>query len=209
MIKNLIADGEGTGRIAAVTPQNALKVLTLPGTSRGFTERELAGLRIYREFLSNTAGSTEMAVDGSVTNVEFRIVAASTQTKWIKQLRFTLEDANMELTTADFRRFGAATGANTPLTNGIQIEAVQGGILTNIAAEPITVLGDFLNYADAYLNFANAISASEDFVLFDFDFMTPIVLVPGSNDYIAVRIRDNLTAVNTFRCLGRGIAEIL
>ena len=113
----------------------------------------------------------------------------------------------MELNTADFRRFGTATGAGTPLTNGVQIETFQSGETISVANEPIRTLGDFLRYADSFTNLVNAVGTQDDYVSFDFDLDKPVVLASGGGDSIIVRIRDNLTTVNSFRCIVRGYQE--
>jgi len=207
MLKGRIADGSGTNREAYVTEKNALKVQIVPETSKGLPPEDLASIRLLRDYLLNSTGASNMNVNGSVTPVEFKISSSVNITKWITGIRILLEDANLEINTIDFRRFGTATAASTPLTNGVQIEAFQSGETTSISVEPITILGDFLNYADSFTNLVNSISATEDFILFDINFDKPIVLASGGNDTLLIRIRDNLTAINSFKCIAKGYKE--
>jgi hypothetical protein len=189
-IKTRIHDGLGTDRTATVTPANALLVQVLPETSRGVPASDLSSLRLLQEFFVNS-GSSNQVVNGSVTPVEFSVQAASLVTKWITGFRLIIEGNNFELATSNFRSYGATVAG---LTNGVQIEAVQSGVTTNIAAEPILVAGDYLNYADDFVNIVNAISAQADYLQFTFVFDQPVVLTEGSTDRLLIRIRDDLTA---------------
>lgn len=190
-IKTRIHDGLGTDRTASVTPANALLVQVLPETSKGVPASELSSLRLLQEFFVDGTGSSNQVVNGSVTPVEFSIRAASLVTKWITGFRLNIEGNNFELATSNFRGYGALVAG---LTNGIQIQAEQGGVATNIAAEPILIAGDYLNYAADFVNIVNAITAQADFLQFTFTFDQPIVLTEGSTDRLVIRIRDDLTA---------------
>lgn len=189
-IKARIADGLGSQREASVTPQNALLVQIVPETSKGVPSADLANLRFLQEFFTTTAGSFDQRVDGSVSSVEFSVRAAAGVTKWITSFRLFIEADGFEVATSDFREYG--TVATPGLPNGIQIEAFQSGVTTAIATEPIRTSGDFLQYADSYLNFTNAIFTQADYLQLNFTFPTPIVLTEGSTDALTIRIRDNL-----------------
>lgn len=189
-VKSLIQDGLGTGRLVNVTPQNALLVSVLPQTSRGIPPADLSSLRLLQEFFLNSSGSSDQRVNGSVTPVEYTVGASAAVTKWITGFRMIIEANSFELSTSNFRDYGATLSPGLP--NGIEIEAVQGGVMTPIAAEPIQSAGDYLNYADSFVNFINAITAQSDYLQIKFDFVQPIVLTEGSADRIVIRIRDNL-----------------
>lgn len=206
-IKNIIEDGLGTGKTAQVTPANAVLVQLTPDTSIGISEEALTSIRLQREFFLNSSNSELMNVDGSVTPVDFEITAELGFTKWITGFRIIMEDTNLEMDTADFRRFGSATTAGSPLTNGVQIFSFQSGEITNIANDPIRFSGDFFRYSDDYLNFKNAISAQEDYLLFRFNLDKPIVLPDGSSDKIVIRINDDLTPLVTMYAIARGYKE--
>jgi hypothetical protein len=205
-LKSVIIDGTGTNRAVAVTENNALRVQLLPETSKGVPSPDLSNLRQLREYLVNGI-SPDMNVNGSVTNVTFNIVSIPGFTQWINGIRIFLEDASLEINTADFRRFGTATGGGTPLTNGILIQTVQSGETVDISNEPIRFLGDFLKYADSFTNLINSVSSTEDYIHFDINFDKPVVLTSGGSDSLKITIRDNLTSINTFRCIARGYKE--
>jgi hypothetical protein len=206
-VKALIGDGEGSGFVAGVTSSNALKVLALPTTARGVPPADLSNLRLLREYLE-FAGSPNMNIDGSVTNQIFQVEAAAGITKWIRGIRILLEGTNFELTggSGDFRRFGAIAAG---LANGFLLDTVQSGITTLVTTDPIRTTGDFFNYSDGYTNFINAISATSDFLAIDFFFDQPVVLTEGSSDSVRITIRDNLTAIGSFRAIARGYQEFL
>lgn len=191
-VKAHITDGLGSQREALVTPSNALLVQVLPETSGGVDPADLARQRLLNEFFLNDLGSAEQTVNASVTPVEYRIISQTGLNKWITGFRVIIEANNFEIATADFRRYGAIVAPG--LTNGIVIEAVQGGVTTPITVEPIRVAGDYLNYADGFTNFVNAITAQADYLQFTFEFARPIVLLEGSLDRLIIRIRDDLTA---------------
>ena len=201
-----ITDATGTSIGAEVTGQNALKVLSIPETSKGLPPEDLSNLRLYRDFLKN-AGSEDLNVDGSTTPVEFSIAAEEARTIWLTGVRFLFEGNNLEMNTQDFRRFGTATTSNTALTNGVLFRVEQSGETVNVVAEPIGIMGDFFSYADDYLNLINAVSSQSDFLYFDFDFDKPIVLAEGGSDKIFVTIQDDLTAIDKFQIIARGYQE--
>lgn len=190
--KGRITDGLGTGRTVSVTPANALLVQVLPDTSIGIPGDLLSRYRLLSEFFLNGAGSNNQLVNGSGTPVEFSIRASVGLTKWITGFRVIIEGDNFALATNDFRRYGAIP--NPGLPNGTQIEANQGGVVTSIASEPIQITGDFLNYANGFTNFVNAITANAEYLQFAFRFEQPIVLTAASTDRVIIRVRDNLIA---------------
>jgi hypothetical protein len=191
-VKSQILDGSGSGYSAQVGANHALLVQLLPETSRGVPPSDLSSLRLLREFFVDSSGSSLQRVNGSVTPVEFSIRASSTTTKWITGFRQIIQSADTQIATQDFRRYSITAAPG--LTNGIQIEALQGGITVPIASAPIQKLGDYLNYANSFVSLAAAITAAIDYIQFDFDLPKPIVLTAGSTDRLTIRIRDDLTA---------------
>lgn len=206
-IRTQIADGAGTSRAALVTENQALRVQVVPESSKGLPPEDLANLRLLRDFLVDSGSSNDMNVDGSTTSVRFDIVSDPGVTKWITGIRILMEGANLEINTNDFRRFGNATSSNSSLPNGVVIRAEQSGVITNIVAEPIGIIGDFLSYADDFLNLVNAVSNTSDFLSFDFDFDKPVVLAEGGSDSLFILVQDDLTPIDKMQCLARGYQE--
>ena len=205
-VSSQILDGTGDGYLAAVNSQNALKVTTLPLSSRGLDANDLANIRQLREFLVDASSSNAMNVDGSTTSVEFTIAAAAARTRWVTGLRLILEGVNLEINTNDFRRFGAAA-ISPGLTNGVEIITEQQGETVTITKEPVQNIGSFLTYNNEYLNLVNSVGVQEDLLRFDFSFDQPVVLVEGSLHRVVVRINDDLTATDKFVAIARGYEE--
>lgn len=209
-VDSRIVDGEGTPRRAAgVTNKHALKVSVLELSSAEQSVEDLTSRKMLRGYLSDSGGSDDLNVDGSSAPYLFKIGAVSDATRWITSVRLLLNGANMELHTNDFRRFGLATAVSTPLPNGVELFVWQGGVQSDQFVTPIKTIGQFMDYADSYTNFINAIDNQTDFLSFDFYFEVPVVLPPGSVDYIAVRINDDLTNVMLFKVIARGHQETL
>lgn len=199
-----IVDGAGTGAHGKVTQDNALRASETHQRSSTIGSELLTANKLLREFMRTSAGSRDMNVNGSVTPVEFLLPAAAsaTITKYITSVRFLLNDATMTPSNAgDLRRFGAATAANTPLTNGILFDVFQGGTTTAEFSDPVRVLGDFFNYLDDFQSFVSGAGAGIDFLTMDFLFEKPIVLPRGSTDRAVITIRDNLSTVDKFQVL--------
>lgn len=204
-IRNMIEDGKGTGSVAQVTERNAVLVQLVPDTSIGIAGEILTALRLEREYFDN-AGSPDLNQNGSVSPLDFEVRAELGFTKWITGFRINLEGVNFEIGTNDFRRFGAAAGPGG-LTNGVEIFSLQSGEQINISLEPIKTSGDFLSYADRYINLVNSVGAQEDFLQFTFVLDKPIVLPDGSSDRIVIRVSDNLTAIDKFQAIAQGYKE--
>ena len=205
-----IKDGTGSNATAQVSPaSNALLVQQLPESGKGVADADLANLRQLREFFEDSLGSNAQNVDGSTTPVEFQIKAGASVTKWISGFRLILEGVNLEIATNDFRRYGAATAANSSLPNGVEIELFQSGVTTPITADPVGVIGDYLTYADDFTNLVNSVGTQEDYLAFDFLFESraPVVLTEGTLDSITIRINDDLTAIDKQIAIARGYQE--
>jgi hypothetical protein len=210
MIKVLITDGQGFNGQAGTTGKNSLKVTNVDPISLELTPEELTRRKQLRAFLVNSSNSSDLNVDGSVTPQVFSIKGEADKVKWITEIRIVLKGANLEVKGQDFKRFGLATGANTPLTEGLKFYVEQGGTTTNFFIEPIRTIGEFMNYADEEpSNFINAVGSQEDALYFKFLFRdVPITLPQGTIDKVVVEVRDNLTAIDEFKVIAAGSQEI-
>lgn len=202
-----IRDGEGTEQTAGVTESAAVKTVQVPLRSKDISTELLTARKLYRGFLRNAADSNALNVDGSVVKQDFFVAATTGLTRYIRQARFILNGNNFEMDTQDARRFGTATAGNSPLTNGLSFYAVQGGIRTDIFAEPVRRSIDFMTYMDSFVNLKNTITATSDFLSLDFIFEEPVVLVPSSNDKLILEVADDLTTITLFNVLLRGWQE--
>ena len=191
-VKVEIKDGLATSRTAQVLESRALLVSVLPQSSKGIPPADLAALRQLREAFVDASGSDSQIVDGSTTPVEFRILAGVGITKWVTGFRLLVQGQTTDLSSNDFRKYAQTTGG---LTNGVEIETFQSGTTTVITgAGPVLTMGEYLRYADDFTNIVSAISASVDYLHFDFTFDQPVVLAEGSSDAVIIRINDDLTS---------------
>jgi hypothetical protein len=210
-VKTEIIDGKGRGRSAEVTPAGTLLVVPQTETARGIDPRTIANQLVLSERFTDSAGSFEQVVDGSVTPVEFSIRAEQGFTKWLRGFRMVVIGPNLDINSNQLRRYGAA---GTGLTNGIEIESFQEGETANIAAAPIQTIADYFIYQDDFTSLTGAITNNDDLLTIDFLFARPVVLVEGTTDEVTIRIRDDLTAaLNTADssqfAIARGWKEIL
>ena len=210
-MKSEILDGKGRGRSAEVTPSGTLLVTPQTETARGVEPETIANQLVLSEQFTDSSGSPEQAVDGSVTPVEFAIRAEQGFTKWVRGFRLIIIGPNLDISTNQLRRYGAAGGG---LTNGIQIETFQSGETANITANPVLTIADYFLYQNDFTSLVGAISNNEDLLTIDFGFPRPVVLVEGSTDEVIIRIRDDLTAaLNTANAsqtaIARGWKELL
>jgi hypothetical protein len=208
-----IKDSEGTGYQAGVTKDHALKVTIITPSAASSSLPELVALtarKQLRVFATNVVGGgTDLNINAAATPVEFKVVADPTTVRWFTSARVLFNGVNLEMDSQDFRRFGAATSIGAALTNGVTLFTQQAGAKTDFFISPIVRMGDFFDVADSFLNIKNSISASSDFLSFDYVFDVPIVLVPGSVDEITARINDDLTAIDRFKVIFRGYQELL
>jgi len=133
-------------------------------------------------------------------------------------MRFIIHSNNLNIFSADSRRFGTATSNNTPLTNGIKFQFINSEIV-NLFVDPMTVLGDFYNYAGqsgggvrintSIISDVGAISANVDYFMAVYQLTFPVVLFPGTTDKIEVTIQDDLTSLDFFECIAFGKQEVL
>lgn len=201
-----LQNGQGSKNTAGVTSSHAVKVSLTQSSGSNFTDDELTRYKILRDFFTNSSGSFAMNVDGSVTNQTFSIRSKVGFIQYITSIRFIFNDGNMDINTSgQLRRFGDA--ANGPLTNGINMNVNQNGVITNIFPSSIQILSDFFNFVDDFTNFVDGISAGVDLLTLDFRFESPIVLPSGNIDTINIIIKDNLTAINLFNVVARGYQE--
>ena len=208
-IDSKLIDALGTQRGVKVTEQNALLVSVLPQSSKGIPPSDIANLRQLREYFVEPGGSESQAVDGSTTPVEFSVSASVNVTKWINGMRLIVESTQLDLASTEFRRYGSAGGASG-LTNGMEIEAVQGGVTTALTTEPVVNMGRWLNWAETqFQNFVGVAPGGADYAQFNFLFSQPVVLTEGTTDRLLFRVNDDLTGLTAQYAIARGYQEFV
>jgi hypothetical protein len=203
-----IVDSE-TGKSAKINGEGELNIVVHPHPPRG--ETQIADP--YRQRFANSAGSTDMAVDGSTTAVDFFVTSTAGFDTYVKVLSFQIGDAG-GLRLDHFGGLGAA------LSNGVEIcystqdngtRAIHDGIKTNLEFIRLgnwtPAIGDTTNAfkaetqggggEDSYIPIIDLAS------LFGLDY--GIRLREGTNDKIIVRVQDNLTGLTTFDCIAYGL----
>lgn len=202
MIKSIITDGKGTGNKAMIDDQSTL-VVSVSACPPLIPQKN----KIYRAYLANSSGSTDMRVNGSITNVEFYISASGTADRYITQLSFIIADAGAVLS-----KFGAITA----LTNGCKLTYERLG-------ETITIHNalksnwDFIRlslgnpaFGDINSTFiaSNIFGTSEGIVpVLDFTKIMPpygIKLDEGTIQRLILTVRDDCTGVDQFDCIAYG-----
>ena len=118
MINLHITDGTGTKRQAKVDDQSGLVVSINTSPPTGVQKN-----KIFREYLTSSAGVTDMRVNGSVTPVDFSIYSSSIADRYITQLSFIIADAG-----ASLNEFGGLAA----LTNGCHLHYKRTGEIVTI-----------------------------------------------------------------------------
>lgn len=159
---------------------------------------------------ANSAGSTDMRVDGSVTPVEFTIDADSTKETYIKTISVLIADNG-----ANLNQFGALAA----LTNGVDFSyfniddgevLIKGEIQTNLdfirIGQATAAIGDGTS---AFRADTSGASADTYLPLIDltqtFGLVYGIRLRPGTADKIILRVNDNLTGLDQFDARAFGV----
>lgn len=161
----------------------------------------------FQEFFADDAGSTDMRVDGSVTNVIFEIKPDSNRDRYIKTVEFSIVDAQ-----ATLNRFGFITA----LTNGVLFEWDKLGETVQLALlqtnyDHVRLAGGAPAFGagiDAF-RAQNVVGNSEGYlpiVDFQFIFGLPwgIRLKAGSDEMLRITIRDDTSAIDAYDALARG-----
>ncbi|MFA6049785.1 MAG: hypothetical protein WC761_01190 [Candidatus Paceibacterota bacterium] len=210
-VRTLITNA-GTDYTADVRTNKALLVSVIPTFPQDIIPAEVQQKKYFTTLFmgSTTAISSGLNTNASVSSVLFQVTASLNSIISIKQVRFTMEGSNLDITSIDSRRFGAATSANTPLTNGINFIAIQEGITTNIFYRPLKILADYYRFADpGLISDVAAVATGVDFFMGTITFLEPVVLLPDSTDALTITIRDNLSAISLFEVQAYGTREIL
>lgn len=174
-------------------------------TTAGYPAFEPQKVRPFRSFFTNSAGSNDMGIDGSVTNVEFSIDADTDDDRYITNLSVLLGYG----TTA--QPFQWADG--TALTNGILFRYESGFEFYDIH-EGIKNNQDMFRLSHQRIDSGwelRGVGANNDYgyiVNIDLEQYVPpygIKLDAGTDQRLVFTIRDNVgTAADTFNVIAYG-----
>lgn len=203
MLKTHIADGTGTDILTKVTDQNAL-LTTQVGYPPVLPVNKTS---IYRAFLANSAGATDMRVDGSVTPVEFFVQATTGADRYITQVSFEIADAAMV-----HNEFGHLAA----LANGCTLTYQKVGRTITIH-DALKSNWDFIRLCLGYPAFgattnafiaSNVAGASEGMIpTLDFTKLLPpygLKLDTNSVQRLVLTVRDNVSGVDAFNAIAYG-----
>lgn len=170
------------------------------------TSKALSDLFIERASLDGDLATFDMAVNGSGTEKVFRINAKIDSALFIQNIRFYGQGNGI--------KFGNFMNLNNTLNNGITVEIKSENVITNLFE--IHSTEDFKNefsFGSGSNGFEVIFAAGRDEILATFDFGNPFLLEEagahgvGNDDYIEIRIRDNLSAVGQLGFLAKGFEK--
>lgn len=167
------------------------------------TVEEVAQVKVFAAFFTDSAGSQDLTIDGATTPTEFQIradTAEAPQLREVIEVRFVLQATNMNINGIESRRFGPTVAPG--LTNGLRFFAFQNGITTELFTTPVTNIGEFYRYsggdgaavADGLVNLVDAVAVGTDLLVVQYILPAPVKLYPGSIDCICVMVQDDLSA---------------
>lgn len=207
MIEGLLVDGYGSGKKVKVDSEGALNVVVHPHPPKDEVETALP----YRQRFANSAGVTNMNVDGSVTSVDFYI-QANHRDIYINSLSVRIADVG----TPTLNKFGAIT----ELSNGVVWEWVTSDLGTVTLHEGITTNLEFIRTGhkthaigtgtDAYLADVSGGAADKAYLpIIDiseqFGMPWGMRLRKNTEDKMIFRVQDDLTGLSVFDCIAYGV----
>ena len=167
---------------------------------------------IWRGFLTNEAGATDMRVDGSSTTQEFFVGAPQNADRYIISISFVIADAAQTLN--EFGNLGSA------LANGCKLYYQTERFTEVVISDTLTTNFEFVRlsggnpaFGDAANSFraSNVSSTSEGYIptlrMMDM-FGVPIRLKSGTSQRLVMAIRDDVTGVDQFDVIAYGYDRI-
>ncbi len=208
MLKTVIIDGYGNHNKAKVNGEGELSVVVHPHPPKDEAQSPLP----VREFFKTSAGSSDMAVDGSTTAVEFSINSQANFDVYIRTASIVIADASQTL-----QEFG---NLNTALTNGVKLEWRTSDLGTVVIHDGLKTNFDFIRLALGNPSFGDGASAflASNAIPTNIEAYLPVVnfsqvfglpwglrLRAGTTDKIVWTVQDNVSAVDQFDIIGYGI----
>ena len=207
MIDVRLTDGRGKGNVAKVNGEGELSVVVHPHPPR---DEEIIALP-FRERFADSASSTDMAVNGSTTAVEFSVKARADYDVYVKYISVVIGDGG----TPNLNSYGSAAA----LTNGVrwiwesqelgEIE-LHDGIKTNL--EWMRTGNDSLGFGDGTnALLADVSGAGEKSYLPSIDLGELFGLAYGvrlrknTNDKFSFIVRDDLSVLTTHNAIAYGL----
>lgn len=140
-------------------------------------------------------GSHDMRVNGSVTPVDFKVVADAKNDLFIVDIILMLYAVKIDINKAA-ECTGFSQAIPNGLTNGIVMGSVIGGVNRMMSPSPVKRIGDFWMWVKDATDIVNVVGIyvdGSDMLRVRIDTEIPTRLQAGTEDHIYVRIADNLT----------------
>lgn len=138
---------------------------------------------LFQEHLTN-GGGRSLNVDGSVTPVEFKLLAHPTKDKIVQACLIYFIDNGIKL-----EKF---LGLNTSLTNGVGFSITSASVTATFF--PIKSTVDINNHFSSE-PFQIVVQSGGDYVAGRFNPDTPFIVKAGTADSVKLTVNDNLTTV--------------
>lgn len=207
-IKFQFLDGFGSGKKAKVGEEGTLQVV-----NHGHPPQEETLFAIpFRQRFQNSSASSDMAVDGSSTNVSFSICAISARDVYVRSMSVIIGDGGSPA----LNKFGNLSA----LANGVEFTYVtqddgtfimHDGIKTNLEFVRLGVDTPAVGTGtDAFLADVSGGGTEKSYIpTIDFKetFGLPfgLKLRKGSLDCVTFTVKDDLSALTTFDIIGYGV----
>jgi len=149
---------------------------------------------IFNVIAKDSGSSPDMNIDGSSTPVNFRIEADANKDTFVNEIRFSGQDKGI--------MFGKFFAINSGLTNGVEV-TIKSNDNTRIL--PLLKNTDDLKhrFSIPVTNFGLDFQASTDDLVAARVFSNPFVLKKqgtfGTDDFIQIKIQDDLTGMDFFQ----------
>lgn len=207
MIRSEIVDGWGTSTPVKIDDEGAIGAVVHPHPPKGETDTSLP----YRARFTNSAGSSDMNVDGSVNEQIFSLRATSVRDIYINSISVRIADGG----SPSLNKFGNLA----ELANGVGWEWVTSDLGTIILHEGITTNLEFVRTGhkthaigtgtDAYLADVSGGGTSKAYLpIIDISeqFGKPwgLRLRAGTNDRLDFIVRDDLSTIDAFDAISYG-----
>jgi len=208
MLDCRLSDGRGLKHFAKVNGEGELSVVVHPHPPRDEEENALP----FRSRFLTSAGSEDMAIDGSSTDVEFSVYADTDKDVYLKYISLTIGDNGSPA----LNKFGAITA----LTTGVKWSwssqdegeiVLHDGIKTNLEfIRTGNDSGAVGTGSDSWLSDVSG-GGTEKSYLPSIDLAELFGLAYGirlrraTNDRIIFTVRDDLSSLITFNAIGYGL----
>jgi hypothetical protein len=206
MLKTILTDGHGTDNKAKIDGEGALTVVVHPHPPIDETLQPTP----FRAFLTDSAGSKVMKINGGTTNVEFCVRAQPDVDIYIKNIAVVIADASATLS-----KFGNIAA----LTNGVEFAWITQSSGSVIIHDALQSNFDFVQLALGQPAFGdgagafragNVIGTSEGYIpVIDlsatFGLQWGVRLRKGTKDKICFTVKDDCTGVDRFDAVAYGI----